>query len=73
MPTPDGLPISRPWFPPTPGLRPREQRIVLYQVGAAAWRDLVHLAWARSRAALDDPQWRRLLKLPDRWQAPSLP
>jgi poly(A) polymerase len=59
--------------PPTPGLRAREQRIVLYQIGAAAWRDLVQLAWARSRASLDDPTWRRLLKLPDRWQAPSLP
>ena len=60
-------------IPPTPGLRPREQRIVLYQIGAAAWRDLVQLAWARSRASSDDPAWRRLLKLPDRWQAPSLP
>jgi poly(A) polymerase len=60
-------------MPPTPGLRPREQRIVLYQIGAAAWRDLVQLAWARSRASSDDPAWRRLLKLPDRWQAPSLP
>mgnify|MGYP003397377935 FL=1 len=59
--------------PPTPGLRPREQRIVLYQTGAAAWRDLVQLAWARSRASSDDPAWRRLLKLPYRWQAPSLP
>jgi poly(A) polymerase len=42
-------------------------------IGAAAWRDLVQLAWARSRASSDDPAWRRLLKLPDRWQAPSLP
>ncbi|MFO1121296.1 MAG: CCA tRNA nucleotidyltransferase [Hyphomicrobiales bacterium] len=58
---------------PTPALRPREQRAVLYRTGAEAWRDLVHLAWARSRAALDDPAWRRLLKLPDRWPLPELP
>ena len=33
-------------LPPTPALRPREQRAVLYEAGAEAWRDLVHLAGA---------------------------
>jgi poly(A) polymerase len=59
--------------PPTPALRPREQRAVLYRMGAEAWRDTVRLAHARSKAPLDDPAWRRLLRLPDRWPIPRLP
>lgn len=60
-------------MPPTPALRPKEQRAVLYQQGADAWRDLVHIAWARSDAPLDDAGWRDLLELPDRWPIPRLP
>jgi poly(A) polymerase len=60
-------------MPPTPVLRPREQRIILYQLGSGKWRDLVTMAWARSRAPLDDPSWKRLLRLPDRWPVPKLP
>jgi poly(A) polymerase len=58
---------------PSPSLRPREQRIILYQMGSEAWRDLVHVAWARSKAPMDDVAWKRLLRLPDRWSVPSLP
>jgi len=59
--------------PPSPSLRPAEQRAVLYQLGAEAWRDLVRVAWARSDAAADDAGWASLLALPDRWQVPALP
>lgn len=59
--------------PPTPTLRPREQRIILYQTGADAWRDLVTVAWARSAAPMDDARWKRLLRLPVRWPVPRLP
>ena len=58
---------------PSPALRPREQRIILYQMGAEAWRDLVQISWARSKAALDDRAWKRMLRLPERWPIPSLP
>ncbi len=58
---------------PSPSLRPQEQRIILYQIGPGTWRDLVHVAWARSKAPMDDPAWRRLLRLPDRWDLPELP
>ena len=58
---------------PSPSLRLREQRAVLYRMGADAWRDLVRIGWARSKASLDDPSWKRLLRLPDRWPVPSLP
>jgi poly(A) polymerase len=58
---------------PSPALRPGEQRAMLYHIGPEAWRDLVKVSWARSRAAMDDTTWKRLLKLPDRWTIPGMP
>lgn len=58
---------------PSPSLRPREQRIVLYQAGADSWRDAAHMALARSKAPLDDASWKKLMRLPGRWKIPSLP
>jgi poly(A) polymerase len=59
--------------PPAPDLRPAERRVILYHIGPEAWRDLVHLGWARSAADLNDPAWQDLLALPDRWQPPDFP
>lgn len=59
--------------PPSPWLRPREQRAVLYQIGAEPWRDLVRIAWARSDRTVADAEWQELLTLPDRWSIPVLP
>ena len=56
-----------------PDLRQKEQRAVLYHIGAEAWRDLVYIGWARSKAAIDDRSWKRLLRLPERWPIPRLP
>jgi poly(A) polymerase len=58
---------------PSPALRPAERRAVLYRMGPDGWRDAVHMAWAQSRAALDDPAWRRLLRLPARQPAATFP
>ncbi|MBI2718840.1 MAG: CCA tRNA nucleotidyltransferase [Rhizobiales bacterium] len=60
-------------FPPSPDLRPREQRAVLYHLGAEGWHDAVLVAWARTKAGLDDPRWKRLLRLPGRWPVPRFP
>ena len=60
-------------MPPSPALRPQEQRIILYQHGAEAWRDLVRIAWAQSGAPPGDAGWKDVLELPDRWPIPSLP
>ena len=57
----------------TPKLRENEQRKLLYAMSPEAWRDSVHLAWARSRAPLTDRAWKRLLTLPSRWTAPGFP
>ena len=60
-------------LPPSPALRPTEQRAILYHMGPEAWRDLVQVAWARSDAASDDAEWKTLLELPERWSIPVLP
>ena len=57
--------------PPDPALRPQEQRAVLYQLGADAWRDLVRVA--RARDGRSDERWTELLALPERWPTPKLP
>jgi poly(A) polymerase len=60
-------------LPPSPALRPAEQRAILYHTGPEAWRDLVQVAWARSDAASGDAEWKNLLELADRWPIPVLP
>ncbi len=57
----------------TPALRPAEQRRILFDVGASAWHDAVLVSWARSRASMSDPKWRKLLQLAKRWTRPILP
>ncbi|MGI9384516.1 MAG: CCA tRNA nucleotidyltransferase [Methyloligellaceae bacterium] len=55
---------------------PAEQgdvRRMLYRLGPQCFEDAVLLAWAEAGAALDDPAWRRLHALPERWQAPEFP
>jgi poly(A) polymerase len=45
----------------------------LYRLGEARYRERALLAWARSGQGADDPHWRALVTLPDRWQAPAFP
>ncbi|WP_162914078.1 CCA tRNA nucleotidyltransferase [Taklimakanibacter lacteus] len=58
---------------PTPKLRERERRAVLYQLGAEAWRDLVRLAWARSKDTVASKSWSALLGFVDQWPVPRFP
>jgi poly(A) polymerase len=48
-------------------------RAYLYAAGAAAYRDRILLAWARSGAEPGDPSWRHRHALPARWQPPRFP
>jgi poly(A) polymerase len=59
--------------PLSPTLRVPEQHRILYHMGSEAWRDAVLLSWARSRASLSDPAWRKLLSLPGKWAIPAFP
>jgi poly(A) polymerase len=51
----------------------RASRARLYRLGPASFSDSVLLAWARAGAAPDDPAWKEVATLPDRWQAPRSP
>jgi poly(A) polymerase len=55
---PAGDKLARPW---------------LYRLGPDNFTDRVLLAWARWGAAVDDPKWRDLATLPQRWTAPVFP
>jgi poly(A) polymerase len=58
---------------PTPRLRDRERRVVLYHLGQEAWRDTVRLAWAKSKDPVGSKKWRDLLAFADHWLIPRFP
>jgi poly(A) polymerase len=57
----------------SPKLRDAEQRMMLFHMGGESWRDVVLVAWAKSRAKLDDAKWQAVLELPQRWPVPKFP
>jgi len=58
---------------PTPRLRERERRVVLYHLGEEAWRDTVRLAWVKSKDPVGSKKWRDLLAFTDQWPIPRFP
>lgn len=59
-------------------LSERDARALLYRMGVDAWRDACHLAEARALAessapSARDPDFEKLLALPQRWPPPLLP
>jgi poly(A) polymerase len=58
---------------PTPRLRERERRVVLYHLGRQTWRDSVRLAWAKSKESSGSQKWRDLLAFTDHWAIPRFP
>jgi len=50
-----------------------EAKAELYRLGVNAFVASMLIAWARSGADGDDPQWRNALALPERWQVPAFP
>ena len=48
-------------------------RALLYRLGPVHFLDRVLLAWSRAGAGGDDPSWRALATLPERWEAPKFP
>lgn len=61
------------WWTLSPAMGETATRSALYLSGPRGFRDRALLAWARSGAATDDPTWRTLATLPDRWTAPAFP
>jgi poly(A) polymerase len=48
-------------------------RALLYRLGPVHFLDRVLLAWSRAGVSADDPSWRALATLPERWEAPRFP
>jgi poly(A) polymerase len=48
-------------------------KALLYRLGPEPFVDRVLIAFARSGAPPDDPAWRALAELPQRWTAPASP
>jgi poly(A) polymerase len=70
------LAIAAPGPKPNPASIDREQRVLLYHTGAAAWIDRVLIAWAEALIEGRNEEvdrWRQLLTLPTRWPVPALP
>ncbi|MEJ8572252.1 CCA tRNA nucleotidyltransferase [Microbaculum marinum] len=61
------------WWHVGPHLSEAVRKALLYRQGAQTYRDRATLAFARSGMAADDPEWRALRALPDRWPVPQLP
>jgi poly(A) polymerase len=59
--------------PPQPADGEQAARRALYRLGRRAFGDRLKLAWAESGAPPDDPEWRSLLGLADRWTPPKFP
>lgn len=58
---------------PTPRLRERERRVVLYHLGEETWRDTIRLGWAKSKDAAASKGWKELLDFPRQWPIPRFP
>lgn len=61
------------WASPVPGLRAAERKIVLYHMGRQAFADSTRLAWARSKAAASDKNWRKLFNFGCKTELPRFP
>jgi poly(A) polymerase len=61
------------WWRVSPALDETAARTLIYRIGPDAFAERALLAWARSEAGADDPAWRALATLPQRWCAPVFP
>jgi len=58
---------------PTPGMCEKGQKAFLYRMGREAFQDRALIAFARSRAPLDDEGWGALAILAAGWPIPAFP
>ena len=65
--------IAEGWWRIGPALSENARRTLLYRLGPALFLDQALLGWARSGAAVQDEEWRKLATLPQRWTAPAFP
>ncbi|WP_439574293.1 CCA tRNA nucleotidyltransferase [Phreatobacter sp.] len=65
--------VGHGWREPDPAGGEPAARAMLFATGPRAYRDRALIAFARSGAPVDDAGWMDLVRLPERWSAPSLP
>ncbi len=58
---------------PTPGMCEKGQKAFIYRMGRQAFQDRALIAFARSRAPLDDAGWRALSGIAADWPIPIFP
>jgi len=61
------------WWRVSPAMSEAAARELIYRIGGDYFTERVLLAWARSDAKANDPAWRVLATLPQRWSAPVFP
>ena len=61
------------WWRVSPAMDEAAARELIYRIGPDAFTERALLAWARSGSKADDPAWRALATLPQRWTAPVFP
>jgi poly(A) polymerase len=61
------------WWRVSPAMGEAAARRLIYAVGPEYFVARVLLAWTRSDASANDPAWRDLATLPERWSAPVFP
>jgi poly(A) polymerase len=61
------------WWQVSPSAGETAARALLYHLGPVHFLDRVLIAWSRAGAGADDPSWRALAALPERWEAPRFP
>ena len=61
------------WWRVSPAMDEATARTLIYRTGADAFVERALLAWARAQVPTDDPAWRALATLPQRWSAPVFP
>jgi tRNA nucleotidyltransferase/poly(A) polymerase len=61
------------WWQVSPSAGEGATRALLYRLGSVHFVERVLLAWSRAGTGADDPAWRALATLPERWEAPQFP
>jgi poly(A) polymerase len=65
--------LAEGWRRISPRFGQKTARALLYRLDPQQFTDHALLGWARSQATANDPEWRALATLPQRWTAPEFP
>jgi poly(A) polymerase len=65
--------LAQQWRGLSPAIGATAARALLYRLGPERFVDRVLIAWSRSPAGANDPDWHALANLPSRWTAPVFP